>query len=360
MNLIPFIAESAADAVAQIRSQLGAEAVVVNVRPLPVRGVSRLWRKPRFEVLAFRPEPAAHTLDVISDAPAAPDGGKAAEFPSPRSTYRPRAAVLDNAADDSWPSRLIAREGSWRIGPVLESSGFLPVNAQRVLDQLQTAHGEQPPATMGEELSMLRSSLRQLWRKPLPFLEDSLRPHLLVGPPGIGKTTCLCKWLAQAVLLENRPVRVWRLDGTRSNAAEMLSVYCEVLGVPIERSWEISGVPAERELWFIDLPGVDWREAEALRALSSQMKDFLSPHVHLVLNGAYDTQLLLAQARAFSVLPVEDLVITHLDEESRWGKIWNLVLGTNFSVRFLSAGQNIPGDFLAACPEKIFARQFPA
>jgi flagellar biosynthesis GTPase FlhF len=67
----------------------------------------------------------------------------------------------------------------------------------------------------------------------------------------------------------------------------------------------------------------------------------------------------LAQFRAYAVLPVEDLVITHLDEESGWGKIWNLILGTNCSIRHFSAGQNIPGDLCEASAKMIFARQFP-
>jgi flagellar biosynthesis protein FlhF len=68
---------------------------------------------------------------------------------------------------------------------------------------------------------------------------------------------------------------------------------------------------------------------------------------------------MMAQARAFAALPVEDLIITHLDEESRWGKLWNLALGTNYPIRYLSTGQNIPGDFCAASAEIILARQFP-
>ena len=59
MNVIPFIADSAADAVAQIRERLGPQAVVLNVRRLPAAGLSRLWQKPRIEVLACVPELAA-------------------------------------------------------------------------------------------------------------------------------------------------------------------------------------------------------------------------------------------------------------------------------------------------------------
>jgi flagellar biosynthesis protein FlhF len=136
-------------------------------------------------------------------------------------------------------------------------------------------------------------------------------------------------------------------------------VYCEILGVPAERTW--GGTEAlGTDLNFIDLPGVDWRSSGALQDVKRMLDGFSPCRVHLVLNAAYEVPLLLAQARAFSVLPIDDLILTHLDEEPRWGKIWNIVLGTNYPVRFLSAAQNVPGEFLAATPERILTRQFPA
>src|SRR5260221_12648348 len=57
MDIVPFIADSAADALTQIREKLGPEAVVLNVRQLPLSGISRLWQRARIEVLACAPPP---------------------------------------------------------------------------------------------------------------------------------------------------------------------------------------------------------------------------------------------------------------------------------------------------------------
>src|SRR5262245_66605081 len=65
VRVIPFIADSANDAVAQIRAKLGSDAVVVNVRQLPADGLSKLWKSPRIEVLAYKPDPKAS--EVASD-----------------------------------------------------------------------------------------------------------------------------------------------------------------------------------------------------------------------------------------------------------------------------------------------------
>jgi flagellar biosynthesis protein FlhF len=356
MEPVAFVAASAEEAVAQIRARLGPEAVVLNVRPLPAHGLARLWQKPMIEVLAYRPESAPPSAPPISQA--------LAEFrqrldqieqhvKSPAAKTEAAPAALPE-----FPEPVSALDtGGWRIGGVLQKTGLLPLHAQRVLDQVRSQHGDQPPASLAEEIGLARAFLASAWRPAPPCPEHGL--HVVIGPAGSGKTTCLCKWLTQAVLVEGRLARVWRLDGATANMAESLTVYCEILHLPSERAWG-TGVPQIAEdIGFIDLPGVDWRAADAMQELAGQLQPLGAPRLHLALNGAYEISVLLAQVRAFAVLPVEDLIITHLDEESRWGKLWNLVLGANYPIRFLSTGQNIPGDFCAATAEAILSRQFP-
>jgi flagellar biosynthesis protein FlhF len=159
------------------------------------------------------------------------------------------------------------------------------------------------------------------------------------------------------VLLEERSARVWRLDGRSANTAETLSVHGDVLGVPVERSW--SGEPIAEELAFIDLPGVSPTDSHAVEELAEQLRQFPQSQVHLVVSATCEPALLLSQVRGFSALPINDLIVTRLDEETRWDKLWNLVLGTKYPVRFFSAGQNVPGDFVEATPEVLFKHQFP-
>ncbi len=389
MPLQTFIAESAADAVAQIRAQLGPDAVVLNVRRLPASGISRLWQKSRIEVQAHLPDAptpaspdplaelreqlAAIRRQVEQSTPAAAqrDAGPVAQVSSPavsqfsqparHRTSQPARLSQEGAGletgDTAADLEVCATRG-WRVGTFLESSGFLPLHAQRVVEELRAEHGDVPPTSLAKELDLARGVLLRLWSaRPRPAGPGDV--HVFIGPPGSGKTTALCKWLAQTVLGEGRTAEVWRLDGRTANTAESLSVYGEILGVPVERF-----APAARgrgaELLFIDLPGVDWTHAAEVEDLGRQLRELPEARTHLVLNAAYETPLLLAQARAFASLPIAGLVLTHLDEEARWGKLWNLVLGTNYLVGFLSAGQNVPGVFTPATAELLLARQLPS
>jgi flagellar biosynthesis protein FlhF len=354
MQPVPFIASSAEEAVTQIREKLGPDAVVINVRPLPANGLARLWQKPMIEVLAYRPEVVAPPVAPVSDA--------LAEFRHELEEIKQKVGARAAQNEDAGQGRALPESeeelngGRWRVGTVLHKTGLLPLHAQSVLDRLRAQLGEIPPRSLGEEINLARTLLAETWRKPRPLAPHSL--HVLVGPAGSGKTTCLCKWLTQMALVEGRLARVWRLDGATANMAESLSVYCEILGITHERVWQPGGGLVSEDIGFVDLPGVDWRDPMAIKELGGQIKQLGGAKVHLVLNGAYETPVLLEQTRAFSALPIEDIVLSHLDEEPRWGKVWNLVLGTNYSIRYLSTGQNIPGDFVEASPEAVFAGQF--
>ena len=349
---------------AKFRARLGSNAVVLNVRPLPSNGIARLWQKPMIEVLAHVPEsepemdekhPIHSVLDEFRE-----QLREIREKVHERSGPVPaQEATSDSGAValDSFTETVPLKLGSWKVSSYLQKSGLLPVYTYQVLNALVEKYGENPPDSLIKQIELANQWLAGEWRITSSIPSQSM--HVLVGPSGSGKTTCLCKWLTQASLMESRSTRVWRLDGATANMAEALSVYCEILGMPCERNWQgESGAPVLTEdIGFIDLPGVDWRQPAVIKELSGLLKKMGSPRVHLVLNAAYDSSILLAQARAFSALPVEDLVLTHLDEETRWGKIWNLVLGTNFPIRHLSTGQNIPGDYTAASSEKIIKHQ---
>jgi flagellar biosynthesis protein FlhF len=338
MKVVPFIADNAAAALAQIHAQLGPDAVVLNVRQLPAPGFKRfLQQGGRVEVLAG-----------IADEPPAPPAKTAANVGP---AYTPFEVPADPAEPPAAPAR------AWHSIAWLESMGLLPQFADRLQNRLQTFHGPTPPIMPIAEWSAVRSILAELWRPARPVEMNDRRPHVFVGPPGSGKTTVLCKWLTYAVLTEERTARVWRLDGLSANTSEFLTIHAEMLGIEAQRFWS----PPDRsaDLLFVDLPGVEAMDSHGLTQLSAQLATLPAPHVHLVLNAAYETATLFEQIHAFAPLNPEDVIFTHLDEERRRVKLWNFVLGTNCSLRFLSAGQKIPGEFLAADSALLFPHQTP-
>jgi flagellar biosynthesis protein FlhF len=335
MNAVSFLARDAAHAVQQIHARLGSDAVVLSVGQVPVSGFSRLWRRPQLEVLAGVPD---------------------ATPPPVANSIGPTVSGYIEPAD-AGPAGL---GGTWRSAGILRQLGLLPLYVNKVLDRVRTSHGDIPPASLLDEFSLVRAALVGFWRPATRAASGSPSIHVFIGPPGSGKTTALCKWLAKSVLAEGRSARAWRLDGRAANFAGLLDAYGEILGVPVEREWLAVPTPAGFDVGFIDLPGLEVQGPHAVEQLRARLSTIASAQVHLVLNAAYDVSVLLSQARAFSALPVNDVIFTHLDEEKKPAKLWNVVLGTNFTVRFLSGGQNIPGDFYSASAEALIPRQIRA
>ena len=177
---------------------------------------------------------------------------------------------------------------------------------------------------------------------------------MFIGPPGSGKTTALCKWLTAAVLRGEHRARVWRLDGETANTSEFLSLHCEMVGVPVERFWDgierhgRAAVCGFARAWKATASGRPEGFARSVAALPA-------PHVHLVLNAAYETVLLFEQFNWFAQLVPEDLIFTHLDEERRRVKLWNFVLGTNCSLGLAGQpGKKFPATSTGPSPHFCF------
>ena len=355
MQVHTFISDSANEAVAQIRSQLGPSAVVLSVRKLPRSGISRIWGSGQIEVTATLPEE--------EPAPTAPESAQSQTLGISDEPAMPNAAQGRGASEPQRPGHLvqpqlgspafIGQQKDWSIARYLIQSGLLPLYAEQVAVELAELHGtEQPP--LSRQIELAQAVLRRYWRPMRPAVSQQ---HIFIGPSGSGKSTVLCKWLAQNILGSNQPATVFQLDTHAANTSSLPSLYSEILGTQFERALpeEIADLQGAS---FIDLPGISMHSERGKAELSLLLSRLPQANVHLVLNGAYETSLLLEQTRFFAQFNVSGIILTHMDEDPRWGKFWNLLFGSKLPVQFFSSGQNIPGEFISATADRLFQRQF--
>ncbi|HEY1790743.1 MAG TPA: hypothetical protein VGJ73_21525 [Verrucomicrobiae bacterium] len=335
MKFVAFTADNPNAALERVHEELGPDAVIVSVRKLPPEGLSWLWQRSR-------------KLEVTACV--------AEKTPAQRQVPPARERSIVPAATGAGVERRILKPsgGRWRSIGWLESNGLLPAFTRQLEEKVQLLYGEKPLPAMQTEWTAITDLIICHWL-PARDLDTGGRPHVFIGPPGSGKTTVLCKWMASSVLSNDQNVHVWRLDADSANNSELLELHCEMMGVPVHRFWNDCRGAADLE--FVDLPGVEIRNGDALSALRDHLSVLPDPHVHLVLNAAYESSILFEQFRAFESFGPEDIIFTHLDEEHRRVKLWNFVLGTKCPISFLGAGQKIPGEFRRAEPAMLFPQK---
>ena len=336
-----FVVRSAEEAVTVLREQLGPRARVVSVKQVEGKGLARFLRAPNLEVIAevppetpavAAPEPAPAPEPVVEAAPLA-----AAPEPEPAKTPPPVAAP------ESGFARLL-RAGGLSAPLVARMQGEPSWKGWQIL----------PP---GDAFVQVAISLRDHWQLRAP---RSLGQRVaFVGSPGVGKTTALCKQLTADVFMRNRKATVLKLDLEHANPDDGLVVFCAALGVPFAR--EIAEVPelGADESLYIDVPGVTPRDTGQTDQLREALDSTAATSRVLVMNAAYDAEILKNSRAWGEELGCSHTAFTHLDELTHWAKLWDFVLPPAPTPLFLSTGQSIAGDLEENVFNAVLTRTFP-
>ena len=330
-----FIVASADEAVQVLREKLGENAKVISVRQVENGGLSRFLRAPNLEVIAqvdSKRKPLAPTPSIPRHEPVVP-------------LVRPEVSVPDempvySSAGDPF-LRVLRRSGI--EGSILASLKQHPDWERIVKRDLRSA--------LDETGVLMRSLYQRREKRPLGNCVA------FIGTPGVGKTTALCKRLAADVFLHGRPARVLKLDTDKANPGDGLAVFCEALGVPMQRQGELIEINAGETL-YVDLPGISVGNKSEVEEIAGLLDPREVTRV-LVLNAAYEVSSMKEAYRLGELLKATHVGFTHLDELIHWGKLWEFLFSPNFQPMFLSTGQNIAGNFTEDVFGAVFSKMFP-
>src|SRR5580658_6563517 len=219
MKFVAIVAESPNAALTQVHEQLGPDAVIVSVRKICPTGFSWLW-------------PQSRKIEVTACVPQTSSEPKREHPPRKESVPLVSPGKLGIQRQVIKPS-----DGQWRSIGWLEANGLLPAFTKQLEEKVQILYGGKPLPTMPQEWTAITDLIICHWLPARQMTSRTGRPHVFIGPAGSGKTTVLCKWMTSAVLINESRVRLWRLDGESANSSGLLTLHCELMGVPIERVW---------------------------------------------------------------------------------------------------------------------------
>jgi flagellar biosynthesis protein FlhF len=176
----------------------------------------------------------------------------------------------------------------------------------------------------------------------------------LIGPTGVGKTTCVAKLAAISKIIHNLDVGLISTDTYRLGAIDQLKIFSEISNIDMLVAYEPEDMSKayesfrKKNIIFIDTAGRSQKNSEQLAKTNEFLKAINVDEAYLVMSATSGTRTLNDIAERFKPLNPKAAIFTKLDEAAAFGNIINIASGHNLPVVYLSNGQVIPDDIIAA------------
>ena len=215
--------------------------------------------------------------------------------------------------------------------------------------QLRPEHFAQPQIVqekLAEQLEKLLPTSGPLIRK------KTAGPHVvaLIGPTGVGKTTTLAKLAANLKLREKHRVGLITMDTYRIAAVDQLKRYADIIGSPLrvvhgaDELRDAQQAMSDFDFLLIDTAGRSPNDALKLNELKGLLAAAEPDEVHLVLSTTASADSLNLAAARFGDVRVDRIIFTKLDEAAHVGVLLNVIRKVNKSLSYITTGQDVPDD----------------
>lgn len=189
---------------------------------------------------------------------------------------------------------------------------------------------------------------------PMSLARGQQKVVALIGPTGVGKTTTIAKLAANYRLQEGVQMGLITIDTYRIAAVEQLKTYAEIIDLPMKVVTSPSELKkaldemSHLDLVLIDTAGRSPKDELKIHELRALLAPGLVDEVHLVLSATSSLKSLETIVERFSVVKLDSLVMTKLDETVGPGVLYSLQQRCGLPYSYLTTGQDVPEDIEAA------------
>lgn len=402
MVIKKFIATTEEEAVGLAKAELGEDAVIMNVKTMIPRGISKLFKKPAVEITAAVDENAGEAKEEV------PDFSKLQEAIREQEEY---TAPDSKAAkqEEKWEKLILSDqivndppqlEEAAKAEPETEALEQKLNSLQDLLEKQVLQSKDKPEETENTREQDKTQAYFQLIREKMienevheTFVDqilDSVRSgknkewtldnilagvyqkiilsfgqsHLIdvrtkktkyiffVGPTGVGKTTTIAKIASTLKLTKKTKVALITSDMYRIAAVDQLKTYANILGIPLEVVYSADEMDLvmdklkDYDLVLVDTAGRSHQNQEQIQDMKQLLDKVPSENkeTYLVLSATTKYKDLVKIAETYQKITDYYLVFTKLDETDTVGNILNIRMLTGAALAYATWGQNVPDD----------------
>lgn len=370
MKMKKYTAPSIAEAMKQVRAELGEDAVIINSKVVVTKKFFGLIKEKNFEVLAG--------VDTIE-----PPTPNVSDFRVVPPVLQQNTITYENEKKEQESVSVELKEEIASLKEMLQSmkkealQSSLPEEIQPFIDYLKRqelneelittisdelfAHYQQFNEIKNEDFVEITANVltERLSNLPISGLSYERKYINVLGPTGVGKTTTIAKMAARSVLEKKKKIGFITTDTYRIAAIEQLKTYANLLQAPVEIVYNFNDYKeaiekfAHLDLVFIDTAGRNYKEVKYVNELKKLISFDDDVESYLVLSLTAKQQDMEVVIEQFDEMPIEKLIFTKLDETNSIGTMYNLMIKYNKGLAYYTNGQEVPEDIEEATLEKL-------
>lgn len=369
MKVMKFTGSTMQQVMAQIRSELGPDAVILNSKTVQSAGYFGLFKKKSLEVLAAIDE----DVPVAEKKPPRGNSGKK-ENSVEADRILKELKQMQGLLEDNLSSHQIPGKFEWypkelkSIYLRLQKLGLSIELLDEMMDMLLKEWKRSFAITEWTEEDLEKLAKRWMMERvsafSIPHDEPNRKYMAIVGPTGVGKTTTIAKIATEYMLKKQRKVAFITTDTYRIAAIEQLRTYAQILGIPMEVAYNLEDfIQASKRFAhydhvFIDTAGRNFRDSVYVEELMKIMDIDLNLHTFLVLAATAKEEDMTKIYKQFDLMNIDGLIFTKTDETESLGGMINFIMNHSVPVAYITNGQDVPDDIQAATPENIINMVF--
>ncbi len=373
MKMKKYVAPSISEAMKQIRTELGDDAVIINSKVVVTKKFFGLIKHKNFEVLAGVDSVESvnlpsHLPDMqhrnVSNSEMDTVSEKEMQNTDLKLTTELKSEIADlKSILQSIQKQTTHSDIPEEILPMIDFLKRQELNEELITaisDELFVYYKKAENINIDEIKSITKDVLKKyLTQLPIGGLSFEKKYINVLGPTGVGKTTTIAKIAARSVLEKKKKIGFITTDTYRIAAIEQLKTYANLLHAPVEIVYNANDYKTAIEkmenldLVFIDTAGRNYKEAKYVDDLKKIINFDDDVESYLVLSLTSKEQDMEAIIQQFHEFPIGKFIFTKIDETNSIGTMYNLMIKYNKGLAYYTNGQEVPEDIEEANIDKL-------